>query len=165
MTLLTDELRSWIGRAQRYTAPEELGRASLRYFALAVGDDNPLYTDAEVARAHGHPDVVAPPTFVCETNQYAHRRPDGEGYIGHRWELPVTGCRLVRGGHDYTFSRPVYPSDRITVTWRVVDIRERESSRGGTLLMVESEAVYTNQDDELLARNVETLIYQPLDAG
>jgi hypothetical protein len=26
-----------------YGALEELGRASIRYFALAIGDDNPLY--------------------------------------------------------------------------------------------------------------------------
>jgi acyl dehydratase len=163
MTLLTDELRLWIGREVRYTAPDELGRASIRYFALAVGDDNPLYTDAEFARAHGYADVVAPRTLVCETNQYLHRPPDEEGYIGHRWDLPVHGCRLIRGGHEYTFARPVYPTDRITATWRIADIRERTSSRGGSLLMVESEAVYTNQDGELLARNAETLIYQPLE--
>jgi len=163
-TLLTDELRSWIGREVRYSAPEEVGRASIRYFALAIGDDNPLYVDADFARAHGHPDVVAPPTFVCETNQYAHRRPDADGYLGHRWDLPISGCREVRGGHEYTFSRPVYPSDRITVTWRIVDIRERTSSRGHPLLIVNSEAVYCNQDGELLARNAETLIYQWLES-
>ena len=162
-SLLTDELRGWIGREVVYTAPEEVGRASIRYFALAVGDDNPLYTDADFARAHGHLDVIAPPTFVCETNQYAHGNPDDDGYVGHRWDLPVRGCRLIRGGHAYEFARPVYPSDRITVTWRIADIREKTSARGSAMLLVESDATYTNQDGELLARNTETLIYQPLE--
>ena len=47
--LLTDELRGRIGETAAYTAPEPLGRAAIRYFALAVGDDNPLYTDREFA--------------------------------------------------------------------------------------------------------------------
>jgi hypothetical protein len=49
--LLTEELRGWIGREVSYAAPEEIGRASIRYFALAIGDDNPLYVDEDYARA------------------------------------------------------------------------------------------------------------------
>ena len=45
MTLLTPELMAMVGLEACYTAPEELGRASIRYFAVAVGDHNPLYTD------------------------------------------------------------------------------------------------------------------------
>ena len=49
-TYITDELRSWIGREATYTAPEELGQASIRYFAMALGDDNPVFSDAAFAR-------------------------------------------------------------------------------------------------------------------
>jgi acyl dehydratase len=162
-TLLTDELRAWIGREVTYPAREELGRAAIRYFALALGDDNPLYHDDAYARAAGYPSVVAPPTLVCETNQYAHRPPDADGYIGHHWALPVRGCRLVRGGNEYELLRPVLPTDRVSVTWRLEEITERRSARGGPLLVVVSTATYVNQDGDLLARNRETLIYQPLE--
>ena len=93
--LLTEELRGWIGREVSYTGPEEIGRAAIRYFALAIGDENPLYTDEAYARAAGYPSIVAPPTFVCETNQYAHRQPNADGYIGHSWELPLSGYRMM----------------------------------------------------------------------
>ena len=46
--------------------PKKIGRASIRYFALAIGDDNPLYVDDAYARAAGYPSIIAPPTFVCE---------------------------------------------------------------------------------------------------
>lgn len=161
--LMTDELKSWIGREFSYSAPEELGRASIRYFALAVGDDNPLYTSDEYARKAGYPSLIAPPTFVCETNQYAHREPNADGYIGHSWELPIAGCRMVRGGHQYEFLRPVLPSDRISVTWRLDDISEHTSSRGVPMVIAVAVATFTNQHGELLARNRETLIYQPLE--
>jgi acyl dehydratase len=162
MGLLTDQLRDWIGREVTYVAPEELGQASFRYFALAIGDDNPLYVDEEFARANGYPTVIAPPTLVCETNQYGNGSISDDGYIGHRWALPVTGCRVIRGGHEYEFGRPVLPTDRLHVTWRLRDITEKTSSRGTPLLLVESEAVLRNQDGDFLARNRETLVYRPV---
>jgi acyl dehydratase len=151
-----------VGREVSYTAPDEIGRASIRYFALAIGDDNLLYSDDDYARREGYPSVIAPPTFICETNQYMNRQPDESGYIGHRWQLPLKDCRELRGGHEYTFLRPVLPVDRITVTWRISDIQERTSSGGTPMLLLYSEAVYTNQEGEKLAVNRETIIYQPI---
>jgi acyl dehydratase len=163
MTLLTGELKAWIGREVTYEAREELGRASIRYFALATRDDNPLYLDDAYARQAGYPSVIAPPTLVCETCQYAHRPPDEDGYIGHEWHLPITGCRLIRAGNDYEFFRPVLPADRVSVTWKLEAITERASSRGGTQLFVTSAARYANQRGEPLAVNRETVVYQPLE--
>ncbi len=56
--------QSFVGRAYPPTEPYEVGREKIREFAEAVGDANPAYTDTEAARALGHPDVIAPPTFV-----------------------------------------------------------------------------------------------------
>jgi acyl dehydratase len=162
MTLLTDEIKSWIGREAHYPAREELGRASIRYFALALGDDNPLYVDDAYAKAAGYPSVIAPPTLICETCQYAHRPPNEEGYIGHEWALPVAGCRLIRAGNEYEFMRPVFPADRISVTWTLEDIVERGASRGGTQLFVTSVARYRDAAGDIVAVNRETLVYQPL---
>jgi acyl dehydratase len=162
MALLTEELRSWIGREAHYPAREELGRASIRYFALALGDDNPLYVDDAYARRAGYPSVIAPPTLVCETCQYAHQAPNADGYIGHEWLLPLPPSRLVRAGNDYEFMRPVLPSDRISVTWTLEDIVEKGSSRGGTQLFVTSVARYRDGAAEIVAVNRETVVYQPL---
>jgi len=159
MTLLTDALRAHIGREVRYTAPEPLGRAAIRYYAVAVGDDNPLYTDADAARAAGLPGVVAPPTLVCDTNQYAGLPRDPEGYAGHAWDLDVPGTSALRGGNAYEFHRPVGPDDVITATWRLADMTERVARSGAPMLVVTSEARYENQDGALLATNVETLLY------
>jgi len=53
MALLSDELKSWIGREVTYAAKEEVGRSSIRYFALAIDDENPLYQDDASAREAG----------------------------------------------------------------------------------------------------------------
>jgi acyl dehydratase len=162
VTLLTEEVKSWIGRETHYPAREELGRTSIRYFALALGDDNPLYLDDAYAQQAGYPSVIAPPTLICETNQYAHQAPNADGYIGHEWHLPVPNARLVRAGNDYEFMRPLLPTDRIAVTWTLESIVEKPSSRGGTQLFVSSVARYRDARGELVAINRETIVYQPL---
>ena len=162
MALLTEELKAWIGREAHYPAREELGRASIRYFALALGDDNPLYVDDAYAKKAGHPSVIAPPTLICESCQYGHRAPNADGYIGHEWHLPVPNARIIRAGNDYEFMRPVLPTDRISVTWTLESIVEKPSSRGGTQLFVSSVARYRDARGEVVAINRETIVYQPL---
>lgn len=137
-----------------YTAPEELGRAAIRYFAQAVGDDNPLYTDDAYAREHGYDGVIAPPTLICETNQYTGLPRDEHGYPGHSWPQEYPGRRQVRGGNSYEFHQPVRPSDVITATWRVEKVEEKAGK-----IFVTSRATYTNQHGELLAVNEEVVVW------
>jgi len=162
MGLLTDELSRRIGETAVYTAPESVGRASIRYYALAVGDDNLLYTDAATAREAGYRDVIAPPTWITETNQYMPGARTDEGYMGHGWGIEIPNTRLVRGGNSYTFDHPVHPDDIITATWRIDDATERTTSKGLDMLIVTSSATYTNQDGTRLATNTETLIWSAL---
>src|SRR5271155_3159127 len=151
MALLTKELKAWIGREAHYPAREELGRASIRYFALALGDDNRLYVDDGYAREAGYPSVIAPPTLICETGQHAPPPPTEDGYSGHEWKLPIRGCRLIRAGNEYEFMRPILPTDRISVTWTLEDMVERSRSGGGTQLFVSSVARYRDAAGELVA--------------
>jgi hypothetical protein len=147
-TLLSDEVRAQVGREVTYTAPEPLSAAAFRYFALAIGDENPRWRQG-----------AAPPTFICESVAYLDSRADLlRG--GHHWDLPVSGCRELRGGHEYEFFRPVRAGDHVQVTWRITDITEKTSSSGKAMLIVTSEAAYSTTAGEPLAVNRETLIYQ-----
>jgi acyl dehydratase len=149
--MLTDEVRSWLGRTASYRASEPLGQASIRYFALATGDDPDRW------------DGVAPPTLICETCQIygGLARHAVTGYLGHSWELPfAVPTRLVRGGNDYTFLRPVTAGDLIGVTWTLVDLVEKAS-----FVVAVAEAVYSNQFGVRLAVNRETSLHQPVPSG
>ena len=132
---LIERLSKRVGETRTYTAPEPMGAAAFRYFALAVGDHNPLYTDEQFAREHGYPSVIAPPTLICETNQYAGSAMNELGYAGHDWGLHEEGTRLLRGGNAYQFLEPVLPTDIITATWRITEIDERTSSSGARLMV------------------------------
>ena len=160
--LLDDDLRARIGETVTYTAPEALGRSSIRYFALAVGDENPLWTDRSFARDHGYDDVIAPPTLIAETNQYMPGPRDGDGFMGHSWHISVPDTRLVRGGNAYEFHRPAGPDTVVTATWRIAGMTERRTSAGLAMLVVTSEAAYADQHGDLLMTNTETLVFTEL---
>lgn len=157
---ISDALKAWIGRQVIYESPEEIGLAGIRYFALATGDDNPLYHDAAYARESRHGGIIAPPTLIVETNQFVRRPPGPDGYAGHAWELPLQDTVFMRGGNDYELFQPVVPGDRITATWTILDIYARETRQLGTRIFVVSEARYVNQQGELLAVNRETSVYR-----
>jgi acyl dehydratase len=155
MSLLTEELKAHIGRREHFPALEPLGAAGIRYFAIAVGDPDPLYCDDAYAQTQGYPSRIAPPTFVVETNQYAHAAPRANGYFPHEWDLPVKGFRTIRGGNDYEFMRPVLPEDEISVTLVLESIEEKTSRDGRGQLLVTSLATYTDAAGETVATNRE----------
>lgn len=163
MTLLTEDIKALVGSTRVYTAPEPFGRAAGRYFALAVGDQNPLYTDDAAARAAGLSGVTLPPTLICETNQYAALPLDDEGYAGHTWQLDIPGTRQVRGGNRYTFHRRIRPDDVVTATWEITGVEEKTNRSGADMLVVHSRATYTDADGGPLAENEETIIFVSLE--
>lgn len=160
--LLTDALIARVGESVTYTSPEPLSRASIRYFALAVGDLNPIYLDDEAAKSAGLDGIVAPPTLITETNQYMTTNRDEDGFMGHSWHLDVPDSRLVRGGNTYEFSQYARPDDVVTSTWTIADMIERRTSKGVPMLVVTSEAVYRNQRGETICTNTESLVFTSL---
>ena len=154
----TDDLQAMVGMEVEYRAPEPLGKTMIRYFAQALRDPNPIYLDDEYARAAGYPGVIAPPTLICETNQYTNQEPNAEGYVGHLWDLPIEGAP-IRGGHEYEFHRPVLPTDRISATFRIAEVSEMTTSKGDAMLRIVSEIRYTSDDGDLLATNREIFFF------
>ena len=144
-----------LGREVEVTAPEEVGRAAIRYFAQAIGDKNPLYLDEEFAKGTRHGGIIAPPTFVCETIYYQGSEVDENGGAVRQFRLPLGS--EIRAANDYEFFQPFRPDDVLTAHWKATDIYEKRGSTG-TLYFFEYDITYTNQRGELLAINHETMI-------
>lgn len=111
--------RDVIGR--HYPAPStyEVGREAIRRFADAIGDDSPAYSDPEVAQALGHPDVIAPPTFLTVLNfRFAASGPVADP------ELGLDYSRVVHGEQEFVLHRPVRAGDVLTSVTTVEDIRD-----------------------------------------
>lgn len=148
--LVTNEVLALIGSEVTYRAPEPLGAASIRHYALAIGADPDRWRDE------------APPTLVCDTTQLTgSRNPDANGYLGHTWDLPFPRpTTMIRGGNDYTFHQPARSGDVIITVWRLDAIVERTDAGGGPMAVVTTTATYHRQDGTVLATNTETLIHR-----
>lgn len=111
--------RDVIGR--QYPAPStyEVGREAIRRFAEAIGDDSPAYSDPAAAQALGHPDVIAPPTFLTVLNfRFATSGPVADP------ELGLDYSRVVHGEQEFVLHRPVRAGDVLTSVMTVEDIRD-----------------------------------------
>jgi acyl dehydratase len=111
---------AFVGHAYPRSEVYEVGRAKIREFAESIGDDHPMYRDAAVAQAAGHPDVVAPPTFaVLLFGRYSMED------IVNDPKLGVDYRRLVHGDMKFNYTRPVHAGDRLTVTTHIAEIDTR----------------------------------------
>jgi acyl dehydratase len=134
--------QSFVGRKYPPTPPYEVGREKIREFAEAIGDPNPVYQDVEAARALGHPDVIAPPTFPIVLSMRA-----GAQVVGDP-ELGLDYSRVVHGEQRFVYARPVRAGDRLTVTVSVESIR---SAAGNDLLTTRGEVATVDGEPVLTA--------------
>jgi acyl dehydratase len=112
---------SFVGRTYPPTPSYEVGREKIREFAAAVGAVHPAHTDPAAARALGHPDLVAPPTFPMVLTMNAGAQIIDDPALG------IDYSRVVHGDQRFSYRRPVYAGDRLTCVCSVEDI----TSRGG----------------------------------
>ena len=158
MASLLERLKATVGQEIVLRAPDEIGRSSLRQYALAIGDFNPLYSNREFAQANGLRDVMAPPTLICDTWQYVDSDMDERGDLLGRG--PIRELEGLRAGNEYEFFQTIHPDDVITAHWTVKDVYEK-TGRTGSLVFQVIETTFYNLADELLARNTETMFYLP----
>ena len=87
----------FIGRTYPPATVYEVGREKIREFANAIGDPNPAYRDPDAARALGHPDVIAPPTFAIVMTLAAADQ------VTHDPELGLDYSRVVHGEQRFVY--------------------------------------------------------------
>ena len=102
--------RELVGRSYPPSAVYEVGRAKIAEFATAIGDDSPLYRDPEAARAAGHPDVIAPPTFAIAVSLEAAMIVLEDPDVG------IDYSRVVHGEQRFVHHRPIRAGDRLVAT-------------------------------------------------
>ena len=102
--------RELVGRSYPPSAVYEVGRGKIAEFARAIGSDDPLHRDAEAARAAGHPDVIAPPTFAIALTLEAAM------VVLDDPDVSLDYSRVVHGEQRFTHHRPIRAGDRLVAT-------------------------------------------------
>ena len=129
----------------------EVERGKIRELALAIGDDNPIYSSREAAQEAGYPDVplypTSPTTFVFWGNMKM---------VGQLVSLGINVMRILHGEEEYEYLAPIYPGDTLTGVMTLVDGKSRQGQGGSSMDILTTEIRYTNQHNQpvLNARQV-----------
>ncbi|MBA3741479.1 MAG: MaoC family dehydratase N-terminal domain-containing protein [Sporichthya sp.] len=137
--------QSLIGKAlPTFTATAERGR--LRFFAKAIGEVDPVYTDVAAARVAGYGDLPVPPTFFYSLEL---GRPDPHGFLR---DIGVDMRQILHGEEGFTYHRVVVAGEELTFRPRIVDYYEK---KGGALrFLVRETQVFAAQELVAELRNV-----------
>src|SRR6476620_8767012 len=129
--------QSAVGRSfTPVTAHVEPGR--LRYFFNTLGERNPIYRDAAVARTNGYSAVPAPPTYL-----FCLEMMDSDNPFEVLTELKIDLARVLHGEQSFLYRAPVVVGDTLTLSSRVASVTDK---KGGAMTLIVVETAVTNQD-------------------
>ena len=133
--------KKWIGH-ELPASVLPIERTRLQFFAKAIGETDPVYTDAAAARDAGYPDLPAPPTFL-----FAPELDSGaSGRMLDDLQIPLS--KLLHGEQSFSYHKPACVGDTVTVRSTISDIYDKKN---GALEFVVKTSRATNQRDELVA--------------
>lgn len=150
-------------------------------FARSVGDDNPIYADADYAAKTEPGKIIAPPTFAQSSAQfdpdYFLRPKVGQAWFGSGKEATGVKREGKSGGgggggggglhaeQHFEYHRHISPGDVLTAEVKPGKTWEKEGKRSGKLVFSETVTEYRDQNGELAitARGVGVRTERPVD--
>ncbi len=122
---------------------------TIRHFAHAYGDDNPLFTDPEYGKKTRWGRMIAPPMYLTTMGETTVGRiPDN---VRHAGSGALTGVPNYQSGSRWEWLRPIYHGDRIHVNYFISGVEEKRSQfGGGKAVIVHHRKEYVNQGNELV---------------
>lgn len=125
--------------------PLPVERSKVREFARALLDDDPVYQDAEAAKAAGFDGIPAPLTFSAAS---MHFRDDLPLFA----DLGLDLKRVLHGENSWEYLAPVNVGDELVGHRRIADITTRPGKRGGDMTLVTFETNFVNQSGDTVLR-------------
>lgn len=135
------------------TVTFDLNRSKLAELARAFHEEDPVWSQADAARAAGFATLPVPPTATVIAD---HERQGGA--LAHAEALGVDIGRLLHGEAAWEFERPLRLDDRLTATSKVTGVKTREGKRGGTMTFITIETTFLDHAGAVVATRRDTLI-------
>lgn len=127
--------RSLIGQAlSSHEALVERGR--LRFFAKAIGETDPMYTDEAAAQAAGHASLPVPPTFLFCLEM---EQPDPFAWLSR---VGLDLARVLHGEQLFSYHAMAYAGETLRFESRIADIYDK---KGGALEFLVKETRVSNR--------------------
>ena len=142
-------------RLEPVSVPVERGR--VQFFAQVIGATDPVHADVAAARAQGHPDVVAPPSFFTAIDAAVNeeRRRLGEPSIA-----ALVNCDfryLLHGDETYEYLGPIFAGDEVALTTTIVDFYDK---KGGEMEFVTFVSELRHAERGVLIRTTRNLLHR-----
>ena len=156
-SLIPPEIQAMLGQEVYFPGEEVIDRSSIRRYAQAIMDLNPMYWDDIRANEGPYGSIIAPPTYIFDVSHNICAEVGEDGRDLSRVTIP--GMNPVRGSNEYHFFEPARPGDRVHAKRKIVDIYEKQGRRSGRILFVVYETTYTNQAEIILGICRETMLF------
>jgi acyl dehydratase len=163
-TVITTELREWIGRKTPLRPLEIISAADVRRYVDATGDANPLWLNDDSARDAGYRSRILPPTLVGwvpfsfkEGTERAESEP-----TDLRRQIPLPGeyTNVRNAGSETEWLQPAYLGEQLSTRSSIVDIVARQG-KAGLGINVSQEEQVLNARQQIVLRRRHTLAVFP----
>jgi len=125
----------------------EIGREKLKEFTLAIGEENPLYSDIETAKKYGYSELPVTPTFSTVLSFWGNPK-----FFDQMGDLGIDIKKLLHLKEDYTYHKPMTIGMVIKVESEVSDVKL------GKMNMVTFSSKYFNNDDLMMVGDTTIII-------
>jgi len=169
------KIHEFVGRndGEPYVCPDTVNEPMIRHWCEAMGDENPAYTDPNLAKDTVHGGIVAPPTMLQSwdmrgfkmydaasllpptTQRQLHKVFDEAGYTG-----------VVATDTEQEYLRYLRPGDQITCQTTIESISEQKATALGTGYFVVTRTEFSDQNgDEVGWLTFRVLKFKPANAA
>src|SRR5262249_46261772 len=160
-SIITAELRNWVGRKSPLVQLEIMSASDVRRYVDATGDANALWLDDEFARAAGYQSRLLPPTLVGWV-PFSMKEGDSADTTDMRRQLPLpTGYTNVRNAEPKPEGwHPVKKEKHLPPKTKFVKFVARKG-RAGLEINTPKEKQFLNPRQQIVMRRRHTVAVFP----
>jgi len=140
-------------------------RGPVSNFATAITDTNPIYHNADKARAAGFDNIPAPPTWgfgMLNWGRFPEVQPEGAKDVSPVMfaigGLMQTGGMILHGEEEFIYHRPIVVGDKLTSSGKIRDIYAKEGK--STMTFVVTETHWRDEAGDPVLSETMTLIHR-----
>ncbi len=138
-------------------ARDPVNETMIRHWCEAMGDNNPVYTDAEAAAASVHGGIVSPPSMLqawmlpgIEMADPARMRPTRQTEL-HKLLSDNGYTGVVATNCEQSYHRYLKPGDRLRSTTRIEAVSGEKATALGIGYFINTRETFRDQDGEEVA--------------
>ena len=158
-TAFLETIKAFEGRrvSDPTPGPDPVNVPMVRHLVEALGDTNPVYLDADAAKASVHGGLIAPPTSLQVWTMQGLRQTGG-GRRGDSAQDQLLGLldeagftSVVATNCEQEYHRPIRPGDHLSVEAVIDSVSEEKSTGLGVGHFVTTRQIYRDQDGNHVA--------------